>query len=273
MKITKSILKTILYELNSQSDKMSERGPSMISVEETIKPRKRIHSVNIHVLKDRNQIAFLFKNLQSKIEPAKSLFNISKEASVIIKDLKSKGSIRYFDRPLKSNRKKKFKKNQKFLPTRKFSLNSDILIKNKQTRKSRKNEKPKELSGFIENKGSIFGQIIPAKTNSDSKKAFRQFELAHDQLNFKRKGSTFIKKANKNSKRKFSEITERTPHFGFSANEANNHKKRKNRRKKKNRKKKKSLQVQPKDIEEEAKESSEEDEDYYTQRILTMCRK
>jgi len=266
IKVSKSILNIIISEINSINEIFSDRRPSFIMSEPAIKPRLRFNSMNILVLKDRNSIPKIFKEMKLEITPAKSLANVPKEAKVILRNLKRKGTIRYFDKPEKS--KKYFVNSKKTQGFRKFSLNSDM-YKNQKLNKQR--QKPaNEISGFIENKGNIFGSVSKFAKNSTNKN-LNDMELDNAILNFSRKGSTVLMKSNQKTMRKYSEITERTPHFGYSYSDKKKQKKKRKQRKRK--KKKNQIKTKVKEKKEEIKESSKEDEEYYQEHLLKMCRK
>lgn len=273
MKVQKSILKTIISEINSQNSLSEDRRPSFIFNEP--EPRCRFKSVNIQFLKDRHQIPHIFKGMKPKVTPAKGLAQLPKEARVILTDSGHRGSIRYFDRPTKKkrmfggNNRLYKKKNQ---VTRKFSLHSDLYRETKTRKVKAKGTKREEVSGFIENKGNIFGSVNSEKKEGDSKnEVLRNLELPKATLNFNRKGSTMLVKSGQKSSRKYSEITERVPHFGYASVNS----KKTKRRKRKKKKKKKNVEGKKGVGEENTKngESSEEDEDYYMKHILNMCRK
>ena len=273
MKVQKSILKAIISEINSLQSLSEDRRPSFILNEP--KQRCRFNSVNIQILKDRHQIARIFKEMKPKVTPAEGLRLLPKEARVILADPESAGSIRYFDRPTKKKRlfagKKRMYK-QQGQAMRKFSLHSDWYRDSGKQERKRRQRKQEGVSGFIENKGNIFGSVKPEKNDDFSKnEVLRKMELPTATLNFNRKGSAMLVKSGKKSSRKYSEITERAPHFGFTSAGAKNT----NRKKKKKRKKKKSMKGKrnAEKADERNRESSEEDEDYYTQHILNMCRK
>jgi hypothetical protein len=266
IKVSKSILNIIISEINSINEIFSDRRPSFIQSEPSIRPRLRFNSMNILVLKDRNSIPKIFKEMKLEITPAKSLASIPKEAKVILRNLKRKGTIRYFDKPQKS--KKYFVNSKKSQGFRKFSLNSDI---QKSQKLNQKRQKPtNELSGFIENKGNIFGSVSKIAKSSTNKN-LNDMELDNAILNFSRKGSTVLMKSNQKTMRKYSEITERTPHFGYSYSDKKKQKKKRKQRKRK--KKKNQIKTKVKENKEEIKESSEEDEEYYQEHLLKMCRK
>lgn len=263
IRVSKSILGVILHELHSQSDHLSETSPVMISVSELTQKRDRFQSENIRVLTDRREVPRLFKELQKQLRPAEPLFSIHKTARVVLRDLGQEGGICSFEKPARQVGDPPGKPGGRLLPQRKFSLNSDFAMSRKPVRTGKALKAPREVSGFIENKGSIFGKVGPARRSEKTQFILQQFEESKG--DFRRKGSTFELKAKRDSFRKYSEITERTPHFGSDGQKSS---KKKKRRRKRN-KKRKSVQH---NIAEE-RESSQEDEDYFTRRILQMCRR